>query len=149
MFVSRCVRATLVCEWLGARTRCFLFYVAQKNTTCVTHVTYMRGLARARPVSSFSSPNKTRHVSCMSCTCTTIFWNKCPRPLLLSVHALNLTRYVRKALTYVKKPIPYMVLPTRIMFVRYVSGQTHTYLCLIPDMCVSHVTCACITRHIS
>jgi hypothetical protein len=149
VFFYRCVCATLACEWLGARTRCFLYFVAQKNTTCVMHVVYMRGLARARAFSSFSSPKKTRHVSCMSCTCTTIFWNKWPRPLLLSVDALNLTRYVRKALTYVKNPIAYMVLPTRIMFVRYVSGQSHTYLCFFPDMCVPHMTCACITRHIS
>jgi len=33
--------ACCVHAWLGARTRFFLVFVAQKNTTCVMHVMYM------------------------------------------------------------------------------------------------------------
>jgi hypothetical protein len=87
---------------------------------CAPHV-HGRGFARARAVSNFLSPQKTRQVSGMSCTCTTIFGNKCRKTLFLSVHVLNLTRYVRETLTCDKNPITYMVFPTRIMFVRYVS----------------------------
>jgi hypothetical protein len=139
----------------GRQKRVFVCYIARSLSkacffpvVCAPHA-HTRGLARARAVFSFLSPKKTLHVSGMSCICGTIFGNKCRKPLLLSVDALNLTRYVWKTLTYDEKPITYMVLSTRIMFVRYVSGQTYTYLRLFPDMCLPHVTCACSTRHIS
>jgi hypothetical protein len=121
-----------MCVPNGRQKRVFVCYIERIlakacffPVVCAPYA-HVRGLARARAVSCFLSPKKTRHVAGMSCTCTTIFCNKCRKTLLLSVHALNLTRYVRETLTYDKKPITYMFFPTRIVFSRHVSCLFNT-----------------------